>query len=300
MAYITPYQYYTNNGNVPTDENWGSYQYISLADVVNNFMLMYVGNDKLVSNVKRYEVLFHAKQAIKMLNYDALRSIKAIEMQVGDNLKFILPSDYVNYVRISLLKDGVLRPLYENRKVNTAIGYLQDNNYNIIFDQNGEILTGTSRLDLDRLEKSLYEGPGMYSGCWGWFYDGDWYFGYEVGSRFLVDPSELSAGPSFRVNNGVIDFSSGIAGETVILEYISDGMENGDDTQVQVHKFAEEFVYRYIKWVLLNAKFGIPMYERKTARDEKQAEFRNAKLRLSNLHPSRLLMTLRGQGKQIK
>jgi hypothetical protein len=36
------------------------------------------------------------------------------------------------------------------------------------------------------------------------------------------------------------------------------------------------------------------------ARDEKHAELRNAKLRLSNLHPSRLLMTLRGQGQQIK
>ena len=63
---------------------------------------------------------------------------------------------------------------------------------------------------------------------------------------------------------------------------------------------AEEFVYRYIKWALLNAKYGITVYDRKLARDEKQAEFRNAKIRLSNMHPSRLLMTLRGRGKWIK
>jgi hypothetical protein len=300
MPYITPYQYYTNNGVVPEDENWGSYQYISLKDAVNNFMAMYVGNDKTVNNVQRYEVIFHIKQAIKMLNYDALRSIKSIEMSVGDNLKFILPSDYVNYVRISVLENGLLRPLYENRKVNTALGYLQDNNHNILFDQNGEILIGTSRLDLDRLDKTLYEGPGMYCGCFGWCVDGYWYFGYEVGAKFMVDPSELSAGPSFRINNGVIDFSSGIAGHTVILEYISDGMENGVDTDITIHKFAEEFIYRYVKWSLLNNKYGVPIYEKNLARTEKTAELRNAKLRLSNIHSSRLLMSLRGQGKQIK
>jgi hypothetical protein len=300
MPYITPYQYYTNNGSVPEDQNWGSYQYVSLSDVVNNFMAMYVGNDKIVNNVQRYEVIFHIKQAIKMLNFDALRSIKTIEMSVGDNLKFILPSDYVNYVRISILQNGVLRPLYENRKVNTALGYLQDNNENILFDNNGEILIGTSRLDLDRLEKKLYEGPGACNGCWGWCVGDSWYFGYEVGAKFMVDPSYLSEGPSFRVNNGVIDFSSGVSGQTIILEYISDGMENGNDSDITIHKFAEEFIYRYAKWALLNNKYGVAMYEKKMARDEKQAELRNAKLRLSNMHPSRLLMSLRGQGKQIK
>lgn len=300
MPYITPYQYYTNNGVVPEDQNWGSYQYVSLSDIVNNFMAMYVGNDKLVNNVKRYEVIYHAKQAIKMLHFDALRAIKTIEMQVGDNLKFILPSDYVNYVRISLLVNGVLRPLYENRQVNSALGYLQDNNNNILFDINGEVLIGTSRLDLDRLEKKLYEGPGIYSGCYGWCSDGDWYFGYEVGARFMVDPGLLSAGPHFRINNGVIDFSSGVENQLIVLEYISDGMANGNESDIVVHKFAEEFVYRFVKWCILNAKTGIPVYDRKLARDEKHAELRNAKLRLSNLHPSRLLMTLRSQGKQIK
>ena len=40
MAYITDYQYYENGGIVPEDSNWGSYQYVTLEDIVNNFMLM--------------------------------------------------------------------------------------------------------------------------------------------------------------------------------------------------------------------------------------------------------------------
>ena len=300
MGYITPYQYYTNGGVVPTDANWGSYQYVTLSDVLNNFTLMYVGLDKQLVNVRRHEMLFHIKQAIKLLNYDAMRDIKTIELEVSDNLKFILPSNYVDYIRISLNINGVLRPLVENRRPNSAQGYLQDNNNNLLFDVNGDVLIGTSKLDLDRINQTAYSGVGPYNGVLGWNVDGDWYFGYNVGARFGLETSEANSSPTFRIQNGVIDFSSGVANQLVVLEYISDGMANGSDTDNQVHKFAEEFVYRYVKWALLNAKTGITEYERTRAKKEKEAELRNTKIRLSNIHPSRLLMSLRGQNKIIK
>ena len=41
MAYISQFTYYENNGVTPTDANQGSYQYVPLQDIVNNFMLMY-------------------------------------------------------------------------------------------------------------------------------------------------------------------------------------------------------------------------------------------------------------------
>lgn len=300
MPYITPYQYYENNGNIPEEENWGSYQYTSLADIVNNFMLMYVGNDKQINNVKRYEVIFHAKQAIKMLNFDALRSIRVVEMNVDDTLKFILPSDYVNYIRISINNAGILRPLYENRKANSADGYLQDSNNRVLFDVNGDIMIGTSNLDFTRVNPTVYTGPGPWNGYFGWFVDDIWYFGYRIGPRYGRDPQDLIAGPSFRINNGVIDFSSGAANQLIVIEYISDGMANGNDAEVMVNKMAEEFVYRYIKWAFLNNKYGVTLYDKKLARDEKQAELRNAKIRMSNMHPSRLLMAMREKGKWIK
>lgn len=290
---MTPEQYYGDPAN------WGSYQYTSMIDIVNNFTYMYVGNDKQLNNVRRTEIIFYVKEAVKLLNFDAkVNPLKAIELTVGDDLKFILPSDYVNYVRISLEINGVLRPLFENRQANTAVGYQQDANGDLIFDIDGNVLTETSDLDLARVNPTQYNGPGPYDGYYGWLIDDEWYFGYSVGPKYGIDPSEMSAGPSFRVNNGVIDFSSGMANQSLVIEYISDGIVNDD--RITVHKFAEEFVYRYVKWKLLNNKYGIPMYEKKMARDEKQAEFRNAKLRLSDIHPSRLLMSLRGRSRQIK
>lgn len=302
MGYITNYQYYTNNGVIPTDVNWGSYQYVSLADVVNNFMLMYVGNDKLVNNVDRYNVLFHAKRAVQELNYDALKNIKVIELEIGDDLKMVMPPDYVNYVRISMLKNGILFPLVENRTPMSATAYLQDNNLDIIFDVNGEIVTGTSKLDILRQDKQLYTGMGPYQGQYGWYWDGDWYFGYNFGKRFGLETDEANVNPKFYINKaaGVIDFSSGVENQLIVFEYISDGMENGDDSLITINKLAEEYLYAYIKWALLNNKYGIQEYIINRLRKEKMAVLRNTKIRLSNLHPSRLLMPLRGRDKQIK
>ena len=302
MAYITNYQYYTNEGVIPTDSNWGEYQYVSLADIINNFILMYVGNDKLVNNVDRYTILFHAKRAIQEINYDALRNIKVIEQEMGDQLKMIMPPDYINYVRISVLSGNVLFPLTENRQPMSAPAYLQDNNLNILFDVNGAVITGDSRLDILRQEQSLYTGGGIYNGCQGYNYNGDWYFGYRMGGRFGLDTSEANINPRFYINKsaGVIDFSSGIQNRHIVLEYVSDGMENGDDSKITINKMAEEYIYNYIKWALLNNKTGIQEYIINRVRKEKISSLRNTKIRLSNLHPSRLLMSLRGRAKWIK
>ena len=68
MAYINDYAYYTNSGQIPKDKYWGSYQFVSLNDIVNNFMLMYQGNHELINNINRFQVLFYAKRGIQELN----------------------------------------------------------------------------------------------------------------------------------------------------------------------------------------------------------------------------------------
>jgi hypothetical protein len=89
-------------------------------------------------------------------------------------------------------------------------------------------------------------------------------------------------------------------GQSVILEYVSDGMENGDDASVSVNKLFEKFIYAYITYEILNAKLGVQEYIVNRARKEKTALLRNSKIRLSNIHPGRLLMNLRGMDKWLK
>jgi hypothetical protein len=307
MAYISQYQYYTNSGNNPQNANWGSYQYVSLKDVVNNFLLMHTGNHSLVNNEERYKVLFHAKRAIQELNYDAFKEIKVLELSVVDTLRFVLPSDFVNWVRISLYKDGYLRPLTENIQTLSSDAYLQDNKGNILFDQFGNILKPQdSNIDYDRLhrlKKSIYLNEGsQFNGQWGWCVDGLWYFDYGIGAAFGLNTETANFNPTFNIDkkNGVINFDSGMTGQTCILEYVSDGMENGDDTLVSVNKLFEQYIYAAIKYELLNSKAGTQEYIVNRARKDKSSLLRNAKIRMSNIHPGRLLMNLRGMDKTIK
>ena len=66
---------------------------------------MYAGNHELINNVNRFKILFHAKRGIQELNYDAFKEIKSLELTVYDDLRFVLPSDYVNWVKLYLLKE---------------------------------------------------------------------------------------------------------------------------------------------------------------------------------------------------
>jgi hypothetical protein len=285
---------------------------------------MYTGNHSLVNNEERYKVLFHAKRAIQELNYDAFKEIKALELSVCDQLRYVLPSDYVNWVRISLYHNGVLMPLSENIQTLSAKAYLQDNDCNILFDQNGNILEPQfSNIDYERIKgtkKSIYLNQGhQFHGHEGYCCDGNWYFEHGIGARFGLNTETANRNPTFNIDKkaGVINFDSAILGynhynnnndpnhhhnlsATVILEYVSDGMENGNEGAISVNKLFEHYVYAYIRYEILNAKFGVQEYIVARARKEKQSLLRNAKIRISNIHPGRLLMNLRGMDKIIK
>lgn len=305
MAYLSQYQYYENGGAAPTNANWGSYQYVSLEDVVNNFQLMYTGNHSLVNNEERYKILFYAKRAIQELNYDAFKEIKALELTVYDNLTFVLPSDYVNWVRLSLYKDGWLRPLNENVQVNSAVSYLQSNTGGLTFNSDGTVITDESTLDTERKsgqKNSIYLNQNNAQDDNSENSEANWYSDYSIGARYGLNTETANANPTYRIDKkaGVINFDSTMLNENCVLEYISDGMEGGNDSLVTVNKLFEEYIYAAIKYEILNSKFNVQEYVVNRARKDKSSLLRNAKIRLSNIHPGRLLMNLRGQNKWIK
>jgi len=305
MAYLSQYQYYENAGATPTNANWGSYQYVSLEDVVNNFQLIHTGNHSSVNNEERFKILFHAKRAIQELNYDAFKEIKALELTVYSNLTFVLPSDYVNWVRISLYKNGWLRPLNENIQVNSAISYLQSNTGALSFNGNGTIITDSSSLDTERKngqQNSIYLNQNNALDQVADNNATSGFAEYSIGARYGLNTETANVNPTFRIDKkaGVINFDSTMLNENCVLEYVSDGMESGNDSLVTVNKLFEEYIYASIKYALLNSKFNVQEYIINRARKDKSALLRNAKIRLSNIHPGRLLMNLRGDNKWIK
>jgi hypothetical protein len=84
----------------------------------------------------------------------------------------------------------------------------------------------------------------------------------------------------------------------VILDYISDSL--GTNAEMQVHKFAEEAMYKSIAYAILSTRINTQEYIVKRYKKEKFAETRKAKLRLSNIKLEELTQILRGKSKQIK
>jgi hypothetical protein len=120
------------------------------------------------------------------------------------------------------------------------------------------------------------------------------------GSRYGLDPQHSQANGSFYIDNnkGKIHFSSNISGKTVILDYISDSL--GTDAEMQVHKFAEEAIYKCIAYAILSTRANTQEYIVQRFKKERFAAVRTAKLRLSNIKLEELTQILRGKSKQIK
>ena len=121
------------------------------------------------------------------------------------------------------------------------------------------------------------------------------------GSRYGLDPEHAQANGSFFIDQrlGKIHFSSNISGKTVILDYISDSL--GTDGEMQVHKFAEEAMYKWIAHAVLSTSSS-QLHQQLAPRfkKEKFAATRQAKLRLSNIKLEEITQILRGKSKHIK
>jgi len=306
MAYINQKKYYTNDGVNPTDSNWGSYQFVSLVDVVKNFQLMYAGNHELVNNVNRFKILFHAKRGIQELNYDAFKEIKSLELTIYDDLRFVLPSDFVNWVKLYLFHGNTLRELTENIQVQSAVSYIQTASSTFTYDASDNANIEESELDKTRKSgalNSIYLNQNNEADVNGNCIDcEDDIYNSRIGARYGLNTETANINPTFTIDKkaGVINFDSTMANRQCVLQYISDGMENGNDSQISVNKLFEDYIYAYIRYSLLNNKFGVQEYIVNRARKDKQSLLRNAKIRLSNIHPSRLLMNMRGENKWIK
>ena len=118
--------------------------------------------------------------------------------------------------------------------------------------------------------------------------------------RYGLDPAFAQTNGSFYIDDrlGRIHFSSNISGKTVILDYISDSL--GTEAEMQIHKLAEEAMYKNITYGVLSVKSNIPEYIVMRARKEKIAANRKAKLRLSNVKIEDITQILRGKSKHIK
>ena len=285
-----------------TEDNYGSYSYIKLNDVINNFIVAYVGNGKLIPSCKRTDIIFHAKRAMQEFSYDTLRSINSQELTIPNSLSIIIPQDYVNYVSMSWYdSQGIAHKIYPTKlTTNPYQTPVQDGEGQPTQDANSNNIEGTSVVE-ERWKTNFYKNDRnvnvddvLANGPYG---NG---FSHGYGGVYGLDPQYANANGWFTINDreGKFSFSSNLVDKLIVLEYVSDGLSSSLDTRVP--KMAEEAMYAYISHAIISTRINQPEYIVQRLKKEKSAKLRNAKIRLSNIKLDEIVQTMRGKSKWLK
>ena len=281
-------------------DQWGNYQFTNLENIINNFMIAYTGEDKIISKVSRTDVQFHAQRALAELSFDTLRSSKSQEIAIPPSLTMILPHDYVNYIKLTWTDpSGIKHVIYPASKTSNPFNPKQNSDGSFSFDPDGDGVENSTTLipELDSDTWSNYKSSTPSENQDDYIDDTYW---PKDGNRYGIDPQHAQANGSFFIDQstGLIHFSSNISGKTVILDYISDSL--GTNEEMIIHKLAEDAMYKSLMYAILSTRSNVQEFIIQRYKKERFAAVRKAKLRLSNIKLEELTQILRGKSKFIK
>lgn len=252
MAKITPYDYHSN------EDNHGSYQYITLKDIVNSLQIKYSDSDHILKNIRRSKLLLYAKEGIREYNKQVFNEIYACEITVPENLSFALPHNFVSYARCSIVvldentNSYRLKPLNINTNISIADGYLQDHNAEILFDEEGNILTADVLNAYGKPFKKYDIEP------------------FSISGNKSLDTSKLSRYGEFTIDErrGKIVFSSDLYDKEIVLEYVSDGLADDtyDEGVVKVHKEMVPLINEHVYFNCIVGLKNVSLSEKERAR----------------------------------
>ena len=289
------------------EENYGGYEYIKLDDAIDNFMVGYVGDGKILQTASKSDVLFFAKRSLQEFSYDTLKSIHSQELTVPPSLSVALPQDYVNYVRVSCIDElGIKRIIYpvNNLTINPYNNPIQDNEGVPTQDNFGENLEGTSitenrfkEANLNLLNFNLLNNFDDFAYWWNLYgFDGN----FNTGRLYGLDPQYSQINGYFSINHreGKMSFSNKLANKIIVLEYISDGLAYDGDSKVP--KLAEDALYASILYNIVSVRAAQDPNTVIRLKRDRSAKLRNAKIRLSNIKLDEIVQVMRGKSKWIK
>lgn len=280
MAEQTPYQYYDYDNEFGGDDNYGKYQYVSLSEIINAMVLETQENDSYLKGTKRSKIIYHAKQGIRELNREVDTEERAFEITVPDSLVWPLPQDYVSYLGIYAVKrnnsTGSFN-LYEldvDYNIHTAIGYLQDSDAAILFDEDGNILEADS------------------SNAIAHAYNREQISQSYLGGNPTKDTSKYSKHGLFTINEqrGIIVFSSDLADREVVIKYKSDGLHAElSGSTIYIHKNLKKALEDYIYSECISRNRNVPDAEKYRANNKYKSSRHKAVLARSDFNMSSIL-----------
>ncbi len=215
------------------DENFGNYQFTSLNNIINQFMIGFVGEDKVISKISRSDVSFHAQRALQELSFDTFKSCKSIEYDIPASLSMPLPIDYVNYTAVSWIDSaGIKHRIYPTSKTSNPTRYQQDSNGDYLFNNTGGLIEsgnlisnsslqggfGNFNLNVDVTDNTGQTSTAAagttadpISNSVGWFFDDNSIIGYNLAQNqgFNLLNLPIESGEKYTITYTLSGYTSG-------------------------------------------------------------------------------------------
>lgn len=253
----TDQQYYEN------PEHWGENAFVTLEDIIDNIILT-ADDDSYFKHIKRFRASIFGKLGLKKLEVDIKSDDKAISFDLAPSKIFPYPRYMTNWSRISVLNScGNLQVLNISNRAQVK-DYLQDHEYELMYDCNGSVLTGNdfNPKDGDCCVKIQCEESSDDCGCTDNKFKDSWVKDIKEGSYF--------------------EFSDDLVDETIVIEFQSAGLSKLEDCDIKVHHHLEMAIMRFIQWNLLMGKRNTPKSEWKEYQDLFKSEKTRSKRLLAD------------------
>lgn len=235
MATINDIAYYED------ETKWGEATHVSLKNIIDNIMIT-ADDDSYFKNVPQHVLEIYGKMAIKEFNIDILSKNKAISISVPPNLIFPFPRFMTDWYRVSVLNEcNSLTPLRINNSP-TIHDYLQDNEAELLYDDEGNVLQGNSfNAELGHCSIQV-DCLDIVTNC----------------------PDSKNYTDSFvkeNIEDGYFEFSPDLEDKIVVIEFVTAGLEQANACDIRVHHNMERAVEYYIKFHSLQGKRNVPINE---------------------------------------
>ena len=246
----------------------GGYQYITLKSIVDEMLLETTDSANYLANTRRSLIVMHLKNVIQELSKEVKNNIKAIERTVGPSLYFPLAQDYVDWVVVSVVgPDFKLYPLNVNNNIPTAVSLLQDSDYELLFDSDGDTVTANG---INAYNKTYRK----------------YCFAFK-GSQPHLDTSKLSLHGEFNIDKKNILFSSDLLYKEIVVHYLSDGLElhNLKEEEITIEKGVKKVLveWAYFKIIEHRRSESVPANEKQRAKGAYLASLHKAKIQKAKI-----------------
>jgi len=173
------------------------------------------------------EFMVHASSCLRELNFDSLRVVNTVVLDVNDYYAVDLPCDYVDWTKVGIKAGQFVQPITQRDSINRLHNY----------DSTGSI-TPYGAPDTVNLQFPFWPGYWMFQNI------DD--LGENLGRLYGFNTAYGNNGFKILPERNQIQLTETFNNCSVVLEYISDGQTT--DNATQVDEYAQSTIEAYINW----------------------------------------------------